>query len=36
MTNYEIYALQSYNDGIREDLRPNKRATIEELDDEEF
>jgi len=36
MTDYEIYALQSYNDGIREDLRPNKRATIEDLDREDL
>lgn len=34
MTDYEIYALQSYNDGIKEDLRPNKRASIDDLDKE--
>ena len=32
MTDYEIYSLQSYKDGIQEDLRPIKRATIEDLD----
>lgn len=32
MTDYEIYCLQSYKDGIQEDLRPIKRATINDLD----
>lgn len=32
MTEYEIYSLQSYKDEIQEDLRPIKRATIEDLD----
>ena len=32
MTDYEIYALQSYNDGIQEDLRPTKRSSLEDLD----
>ena len=32
MTEYEIYSLQSYNDGIQEDLRPIKRANIDDLD----
>lgn len=32
MTDYEIYSLQSYKDGIQEDLRPIKRASIEDLD----
>ena len=36
MTNYEIYALQSYKEGIREDIRPNKRATVEDLNREEL
>lgn len=36
MTNYEIYALQSYKDGIREDIRPNKRATVEDLNREDL
>lgn len=31
MTDYEIYALQSYKDHIFEDTRPNKRATVEDL-----
>lgn len=33
MTDYEIYSLQSYKDGIQEDLRPIKRASIEDLDE---
>ena len=36
MTDYEIYALQSYNDHIIEDRRPNKNATIEDLNKEEL
>ena len=36
MTDYEIYSLQSYKDGIQEDLRPIKRATIEDLDKEKI
>lgn len=32
MTDYEIYNLQSYKDGIQEDLRPIKRASFEDLD----
>ena len=36
MTEYEIYSLQSYNDGIQEDLRPIKRASIEDLDKEKI
>lgn len=31
MTDYEIYSLQSYTDGIEEDLRPVKRAEFEDL-----
>ena len=31
MTDYEIYALQSYNDHIFEDTRPTKRASIDDL-----
>ena len=31
MTDYEIYALQSYNDHIYEDTRPTKRANIKDL-----
>lgn len=34
MTEYEIYALQSYNDSVKEDLRPTKRATIDDLNAE--
>ena len=34
MTDYEIYALQSYNDHIFEDTRPTKRATIDDLNKE--
>lgn len=36
MTEYEIYSLQSYKDGIQEDLRPIKRATLEDLDKEKI
>ena len=36
MTEYEIYSLQSYKDGIQEDLRPIKRANIEDLDNEKI
>lgn len=36
MSDYEIYVLQSYNDHIIEDLRPNKRATINDLDKEQL
>ena len=36
MTEYEIYSLQSYKDGIQEDLRPIKRATIDDLDKEKI
>lgn len=36
MSDYEIYALQSYNDHIIEDLRPNKRAKIDDLDKEQL
>ena len=31
MTNYELYSLQSYNEHIFDDTRPNKRAAIEDL-----
>ena len=31
MTNYELYSLQSYNEHIIEDTRPNKRAKIDNL-----
>ena len=31
MTDYEIYSLQSYNDHIIEDKRPNKSASIDDL-----
>ena len=34
MTDYEVYALQSYKDGIIEDIRPNKRAAMEDLNRE--
>lgn len=36
MTDYEIYALQSYNDHIFEDNRPTKRASVEDLNKEEL
>lgn len=36
MTDYEIYSLQSYTDGIEEDLRPIKRAEIEDLNQEKI
>lgn len=36
MTEYEIYSLQSYKDGIQEDLRPIKRAGIDDLDNEKI
>lgn len=36
MTDYEIYALQSYNDHIFEDTRPTRRATIKDLNQEEL
>lgn len=32
MTDYEIYSLKSYTEGIEEDLRPVKRAEFEDLD----
>ena len=34
MTDYEIYALQSYNDHIFEDIRPTKKSSIEDLNNE--
>ena len=36
MTDYEIYSLQSYRDGIQEDLRPIKRATLDDLDNDKL
>ena len=36
MTEYEIYCLKSYKDGVQEDLRPIKRATREDLDKEKL
>lgn len=36
MTDYEVYALQSYKDGIIEDIRPNKRATLDDLNREQL
>lgn len=36
MTDYEIYALQSYNDHIFEDTRPTRRATIKDLNQDEL
>lgn len=36
MTDYEIYSLQSYTDGIEEDLRPVKRAEFEDLNQEKI
>ena len=36
MTDYELYALQSYNDHIFDDIRPNKRAKIDDLNSEKL
>lgn len=36
MTEYEIYSLKSYNDGVREDLRINNRANINDLNADEL
>lgn len=36
MTDYEIYSLQSYSEGVEEDLRPIKRAEIEDLNEEKI
>ena len=36
MTDYELYSLQSYSDHIFEDTRPNKRASIDDLNLEEL
>lgn len=36
MTDYEIYAMQSYNDHIFEDTRPTKKATIDDLNNEKL
>ena len=36
MTDYEIYAIQSYNDHIVEDKRPNRSATLEDLNTEQL
>ena len=36
MSDYEIYALQSYNDHIIEDKRPNKKARIDDLNNEQL
>lgn len=36
MTDYEIYSLQSYNDNIQEDLRPIKRAGLDDLSKEKL
>lgn len=36
MIDYEIYSLQSYIDGIEEDLRPIKRAEFEDLNQEKI
>ena len=36
MTDYELYALQSYKEHIFEDTRPTKRATIDDLNQEQL
>lgn len=36
MTEYEIYCLNSYKDGVQEDKRPIKIATIDDLDKEKI
>ena len=36
MTDYEIYNLQSYTDDIKEDLRPIKRAELEDLNQDKI
>lgn len=34
MTDYEIYAFESYNDHIFEDTRPTKKSSLEDLNEE--
>lgn len=36
LTDYEIYAMQSYNDHIFEDIRPTKQSCLEDLNEEEL
>ena len=36
MTDYEIYTLQSYNNGVREDLRLNIRGSLNDLNCKEL
>ncbi len=36
ITDYELYCYQSYKDNIQEDLRPIKRASLEDLDQEKI
>lgn len=36
ITDYELYCYQSYKDNIQEDLRPIKRASMEDLDQEKI
>lgn len=36
MTDYEIYTLQSYKEHIFEDVRPNKKSSLEDLNQEEL
>ena len=36
MTDYELYALQSYKEHIFEDTRPTKRSTIDDLNSEQL
>ena len=31
MTDYEIYALQSYKDHVFEDTRPTRKASVDDL-----
>ncbi len=36
MTDYELYSLQSYKEHIFDDIRPTKRATLDDLDRDEL
>ena len=36
MTDYEIYSLQSYTEGIEEDLRPVKRVEFGDLNQDKI
>ncbi len=36
MTDYELYALQSYNGHVFDDIRPNKKASVSDLNSEDL